>query len=289
MKRFLVVIVALLTVQSSYGVIDLGRMTSAGIKALQAAMLTDEQMAQYVSEFVVASDQANEIAKGDNPYNVRLNRIAGAINGKEGLNIKVYITDDVNAFAVADGSIRIFSGLMDVMSDEEILGVIGHEIGHIKLQHSKESFKRALLTSALRDGISSVGGTAALLSDSQIGALGEVLLHSQYSQKQEREADDYGYDFIKGYGLNPWAMAMSFEKLAEMQGSAEYSTGVVQQLFSTHPDINKRIKRMVKRAEKDGYKRPTVENPSSLYIDSKVKSESQTEVKKTTKSSKWSF
>ena len=47
------------------------------------------------------------------------------------LNFKVYYVIDVNAFACADGSVRVFSSLMDIMTDEELLGVIGHEVGHV--------------------------------------------------------------------------------------------------------------------------------------------------------------
>lgn len=113
------------------------------------------------------------------------------------LNFKVYRVVDVNAFACADGSIRVFSSLMDIMSDEELQGVIGHEVGHIAHKDSKKAFRTALLTSALKDGISSQGGTAAQLTDSQLGSLGEALVNSTYSQKLERDADDYGYEFLK--------------------------------------------------------------------------------------------
>ena len=82
---------------------------------------------------------------------------------------------DVNAFACADGSVRVFSSLMDIMSDEELLGVIGHEIGHVAHKDSKKSFRTALLASALKDGIGSTSGKAAALTDSQLGSLGEHL------------------------------------------------------------------------------------------------------------------
>lgn len=78
---------------------------------------------------------------------------------------------------------------------------------------SKNGFRTALLTSALKDGISSQGGKAAALTDSQLGDLGEALVNATYSQKQERAADDYGYEFLKKAGKNPWAMALSFRKL----------------------------------------------------------------------------
>lgn len=257
MKRFIFSLIAISPLLwTGCSAVDMTRASSAGIKALQAATLSDDYIEQYVGEFIAASDQQNQIATGSNPYAVRLNRIAGPINNRDGINIKVYITPDVNAFAVADGSVRVYSGLMDIMSDEEILGVIGHEIGHVKLKHTKEAFRRALLTSALRDGISSTGGVAQALSDSQIGALGETLMQSQYSQKQEYEADDYGYAFLKSHGINPWAMALSFEKLHQLQNQGGYQSGAIQQLFSTHPDIVARTNRMAERATQDGYPMP---------------------------------
>lgn len=86
------------------------------------------------------------------------------------------------------------------MSDEELLGVIGHEIGHVAHRDSKKGIRTALLTSALKDGISSRGGKAAALSESQLGDLSEALINARYSQKQECNADDYGYEFLKNAG-----------------------------------------------------------------------------------------
>lgn len=173
------------------------------------------------------------------------------------LNFKVYHVTDVNAFACADGSVRVFSSLMDIMTDEELLGVIGHEIGHVAHRDSKDGFRTALLTSALKDGISSQGGKAATLTDSQLGDLSEALVNATYSQKQEREADDYGYEFLKKAGKNPWAMALSFQRLKALQEEAgAQETGKINQLFSTHPDLDSRIKRMEECATADGFEKP---------------------------------
>ena len=60
------------------------------------------------------------------------------------------MSQNVNAFACPDGSVRVFSSLMDMMTDEELLGVIGHEIGHVAHKDSKKRFRTALLTSALK-------------------------------------------------------------------------------------------------------------------------------------------
>lgn len=236
--------------------LNMGRIASAGGKALQAATLSDEAIGRYVAEYIAATDRQHTVCTGDDPYAARLERIAGKINNRDGIDIRVYRTGDVNAFACADGSIRVYSGLMDIMSDEEVLGVIGHEIGHIKKKHTKEAFRQALLTSALRDGIASAGGAAATLSDSQLGELGAALMSARYSQKHEYEADNYGYDFLKSHGINPWAMALSFEKLQSLQASGERPSGAIQQLFSTHPALEARTEAMIRRATADGFPRP---------------------------------
>ena len=177
--------------------------------------------------------------------------------GDADLIFKVYYVIDVNAFACADGSVRVFSSLMDIMTDEELLGVIGHEVGHVAHKDSKNGFRTALLTSALKDGISSQGGKAAALTDSQLGDLGEALVNATYSQKQERAADDYGYEFLKKAGKNPWAMALSFQKLKKLQEEAgAQKSSKLNQLFSTHPDLDARIQRMEERATSEGIEKP---------------------------------
>ena len=258
MKKTILWAAIALLVGSGCSTLNQAQLASAGSKVLQAATLTDAQINAYVADYIKQLDAQNTIATGNDPYAVRLNRIASTINGRDGIVIKVYKTKDINAFAVADGNVRVYSGLMDIMSDEEILGVIGHEIGHVKNHDTRDAFKNALLTSALRDGISSVGGTVGALTGSQVGDLGEALASAKYSQKQEYEADDYGYGFLKSHGVNPWAMGLSLEKLMQMEAQGgRAQSGAIQQLFSTHPDLASRTKRLEDRAAADGFARPT--------------------------------
>ena len=238
---------------------NLKKAIGGAAKATQAATLTDEQMTSYVKEYIDWMDANNPVCAADDPHTLRLCRLTEGLSDADGiaLNFKVYNVVDVNAFACADGSIRVFSSLMDIMSDEELLGVIGHEVGHIAHRDSKKGFRTALLASALRDGLSSSGGKAAQLSDSQLGDLGEALTRATYSQKQERDADDYGYEFLKRAGKNPWAMACSFRRLKQMQEEAGVEkSSKINQLFSTHPDLDVRIRRMEERAAAEGIEPP---------------------------------
>lgn len=257
-SKFICAMLCVFATTPAFAQFNLKKAVGGAAKAVQAATLTDEQMTAYVKEYIDWMDTHNKVCEPDHPYTQRLNRLTEGLTDVEGipLNFKVYWVVDVNAFACADGSVRVFAALMDIMSDEELLGVIGHEIGHVAHKDSKKAFRTALLTSALKDGISANGGTIAALTDSQIGDLGEALANAKYSQKQENQADDYGYEFLKKSGKNPWAMALSFKRLKEIQGEGKQSK--INQLFSSHPDLDKRIQRMEKRATDEGITPPEV-------------------------------
>lgn len=236
--------------------LDMARLAQGGAKIAQSMTVSNDEIQQYVKSYIAQSDSQNKVCGANDPYTKRLMTIVSGITNVEGipLNFKVYKTNDVNAFACADGSIRVYSGLMDVMSDDEVLGVIGHEIGHVAHQDTKNAFKNALQTAALMDVIASTGSTAAALTDSQFGSIAQNLASAKYSKSQENNADDYGYDFLKKNGKNPAAMVKSFQKLKQMEeASGSTQTAGMAQLFSTHPDIDKRISRMQAKCKADGY------------------------------------
>lgn len=229
----------------------------AATKAVKAVTLSNEDVVAYTKEYVEWMDENNPVAPSEHELAQRLENLVKNLKNHDGLNLnyKVYLVRDVNAFACADGSIRICAGLMEFMNDNEVLGVIGHEIGHVKNEDSKDAFRTALLTSALKDGVTSQGGAGAVLTQSQLGDLGEQIANMSYSRKQEYAADDYAYEFLKRQGINPWYMATAFERLMEL--SDETSSGKFQKLMSSHPETQSRVDAMIKKAEKDGYERPT--------------------------------
>ena len=227
--KLLCVFAALALAMPAMAQFNLKKAINSAKKVGEAVTLTDEDMNNYVKEYITWMDTHNKVCEPDHPYTQRLNKLTEGLTSVNGtpLNFKVYWVVDVNAFACADGSVRVFAALMDIMSDEELLGVIGHEVGHVANKHS------------------------------QLGDLGEALTNAKFSQKQENEADDYGYDFLKDNGKNPWAMSMSFKRLKAIQEEQGIGkTSKINQLFSSHPDLDKRIQRMEKRAKDEGITPP---------------------------------
>ncbi len=258
MKKSILALIAALSLllTSCSGQFNALRAVQGGMYALQALTLTDAQVQDYVHQYITQLDAQSTVLPESNAYTKRLRNLTKGITDVDGtpLNFKVYKENEVNAFACADGSVRVYTGIMDAMTDNELLGVIGHEIGHVALKHTRKQMQQAMMTSAALEGLASASTTAATLTDSQLGAIGEAIIGAQFSKSQESQADDYGYSFLVNSGKNPWAIVMSFEKLQALANGA--TPGPVENLFSTHPDTATRIQRMSEKCQHDGYKRP---------------------------------
>jgi metalloprotease len=220
---------------------DLGGVLNASKDALKAASLTDDEVRAYASQMAKHADAENRVAPAGNKYATRLAALTASAKEDNGLrlNYKVYLTNEVNAFAMADGTIRFYSGLMDMMTDDEIRYVIGHEIGHVQAGHTRKRMQTALSTSALQQGVASSGGNAAVLADSQLGDLLVNVIRAQHSQSNEREADDYALQFMSRRKYDRKASVTALEKLDKMSGGSSDANWL-----STHPSPRERADRL---------------------------------------------
>lgn len=229
--------------------LDTKKMLGAASDVAKAVTLSDKDIAEMSRESVEWMDKNNKVSAPESEYSQRLGRITGKFGEVDGLklNFKVYEVTDVNAFACGDGSIRVFSALMDMMTDDELAAVIGHEIGHVVHTDVKDAMKNAYLTSAALNAAGATEGVVAKLSDSEVGKLVEAFTGAKFSQKQEYEADDYAFDFCVKNGFDPYAMSNALKKLVELSNGEKAST--VQKMFSSHPDSAKRAERMKEKAD----------------------------------------
>lgn len=219
---------------------DLGGMMEAGMNLATAATLSDADVKLIGDQTIAQQDAANKLAPAGSKHAKRLQNLTADLKLVDGvrLDYKVYIDSDVNAFAVPNGSIRVMSGLLDKMDDEEVRYVLAHEIGHVLLGHSKKAFQVAYASSAARQVAASSGNaTVSALSGSELGALGEALVGAQFSQKQEYEADDYAVDFLKRKGHDTAGAVTALRKLEQMYGN---NSG----FFASHPAPGQRAARL---------------------------------------------
>ena len=138
---------------------------------------------------------------------------------------------------------------MDLMDDDELIAVIGHELGHVHNKDSKKAMQRAYLGSAAREAIFAAGGVGQL-AGTVLGDISEAYVNAQFSQKQESNADEYGFQFTVDQGRDPYSMARSLEKLNFNSLSSGQQSSTLAKMFSSHPDSAERAAKMRRKADK---------------------------------------
>ena len=142
-----------------------------------------------------------------------------------------------NAFAMPGGTIVITDDMVKLTgSDEEVLAVLAHEIGHVELRHV---MRHLLQDSAVAVAAATVTGDAATLSMAVAG-LPAVLAQAEYSREFESEADDFAFQLLHRHGMSPEAFATVMEKI---DGGNCASEQTALDFLSTHPVTSERIER----------------------------------------------
>jgi len=226
--------------------LDLGRALAAAKGASSALRVSDDDIREHGRRMAEQMDARAPVAPAASPHARRLEALTARCRDDAGLalNYKVYLVRDVNAFALPDGSIRFFAGLMDMMTDDEIRYVIGHEIGHVQAGHAKKRMQLALGTGAAQQAAAAAGGRAAALAESDLGELFVKVVRAQHSQANENEADDYAMRFLSQRGHDRRAAVTALEKLDALGGGGSASA----QWLSTHPAPRDRAERMRQQA-----------------------------------------
>ncbi|MEL6877404.1 MAG: M48 family metallopeptidase [Pseudomonadota bacterium] len=223
--------------------LNIGNAIKSAKKVADAVSYSDEEMVSFFSQMAEDMDSKNPVATMDDPYGQRLATLTEGLDNYDGLDldIKAYLVKDVNAFAMGDGTVRIMAGLMDKFEDDEIRCVIGHEIGHVKLEHGQKRMRGALQKDAALSVAGTASGDVRRIANSELGKLFDNVVTAQHSQKAERRADDYAIEFMQANDYDAEACITAMEKLSTL------SSGGGIELLKTHPSPKKRAKRMRKQ------------------------------------------
>jgi MAF protein len=154
--------------------------------------------------------------------------------------------DEVNAFSLPGGYVYINKGLIEkVSSDDELAGVIGHEVAHIVARHSIKKLQAAQGYTILRILVAQApgGGEVGAAADA---AVTEVMLG--YSREDELLADQLGTRYSKLAGYDPHAMIKFLTKLQDINRHKPLRP---RTYYKTHPYVPDRV-RVVKQELGEG-------------------------------------
>jgi beta-barrel assembly-enhancing protease len=161
------------------------------------------------------------------------------VSGPYELKFAVVDSPEVNAFALPGGFISVNFGLLSkAESGEEVLGVLAHEIGHVRLRHGTRRILREVGTAVAIGAL--FGGTDISMPAGLVAGL----MSSAYDRDQETEADDSAIEALRAAGIDPLGMSRFFERLAT-EGAAVH----MPELLSTHPDPGDRAERTARMAK----------------------------------------
>jgi predicted Zn-dependent protease len=157
-----------------------------------------------------------------------------------------------NAFALPGGYVFVSRGLLPLAnSEDELAGVIGHEIGHVAARHAA----RRMTVSAPFAVVSGITGFAVGLVSSKLGhAVAGItqfagnFVIAPYSRDQEREADSVGIEMAAQAGWDPAALSRflaTLEREAELQSGKPRRTS----FFDTHPATPERVVKIAEQAK----------------------------------------
>lgn len=206
--------------------IQMGREADQQIVA-SMGLYGDEELQRYVSR--LGEELAARSERPDLPWTFR-------------------VIDDptVNAFALPGGFIYVTRGILSHLASEaELVGVLGHEIGHVTARHSVNQMSRAQLAQ--------LGLGIGMIFSEEIRAVGDLagaglgLLFLKFGRDDEREADELGVRYMTRLDYDARELAHVMAMLAR-SSELQSGSGKVPEWLSTHPDPENRSENILAMA-----------------------------------------
>ncbi len=209
------------------------------------------------SEFPILPERGNEEAYRYIRSMTRNILNSGKVRYKNEFKWAIKIIDDdktLNAFATPGGYIYVYTGLIKFLdTEDQLAGVLGHEIAHADRRHSTRQLTRSVGISVLID--------AALGKSGAVTQIAQGLLSLKFSRSHETEADAYSVTYLCGtHDYNPSGAAGFFKKIG--------SKGSPPEFLSTHPNPTNRVQKIEQRAKELGCSPRAEENREYQRIKS---------------------
>ncbi|MEO8447533.1 MAG: M48 family metalloprotease [bacterium] len=246
-KLLIAVVIAIIAVVSYYSKTQVNPIT--GEK--QRVSLTQEQ--EIVLGLNSAPEMIQQMGGEVNDPKIRdmVNRVGQKLvneteAGKSKYKFNFHVLSDpntVNAFALPGGQIFITMGLLKLLkTEDQLAGVLGHEIGHVIGRHSAEQMAKQELTEGL------VQATDIALSDPNSPGSRSVIaryvgnvINMKYGREDEIESDRFGVKYLIETGYEPEAQIEVMQILKQASGGSRQP-----EFLSTHPNPENRIEEIKK-------------------------------------------
>jgi predicted Zn-dependent protease len=207
-------------------------------------LLSEKEELKLGKEIHTEVGKKYKIVSDGQPRAERLGQRVARTCLRANLDYHFYIvrSKEINAFSTPGGNIYITTALMDLASDDELGGVLAHEIGHVVGRHSLKTMQQSEAIGGLADAIGSitgiVGDTGKELGKAAAKIVASPLLMA-HSREEEREADFLGVHNMTKAGFDNQGMVTMFQKLLKLSKGGSTLLGT---LFSDHPDAAERIR-----------------------------------------------
>jgi predicted Zn-dependent protease len=156
-------------------------------------------------------------------------------------NYRVVNANYLNAYTFPGGSMALTRGIMiELQSEAELAGVLGHELGHVNARHAAQRQGQALLAAVALATVEAATRDSRNRELVGIGSqLGASVLLASYSREFEREADSLGQEYLARADYPAAAMVMVHEMLVRTE---KEKPGLLETMFSSHPMSAERVR-----------------------------------------------
>lgn len=205
----------------------------------QLRFLPDSQLNE-MGAAAFAETKKQEPLSRDGRINGFVSCVAGHITREVGgqWEVRVFDSDDVNAFALPGGKIGVYKGLFKAArNQDQLASVLGHEVGHVIAKHANERVSTATATSGAIQlaGVIAGGGVQGERIMALMGMGAQVGILLPWGRTQESESDVIGLDLMARAGFDPRQSVAVWQNMSKLGGKQP------PEFLSTHPSHSTRI------------------------------------------------
>ena len=183
----------------------------------RATLISDKEMYRLDKIDIDKWDENQTIAKDIDQYYVDLKKIMKRIPLPDdldvNLDVKVYLNPFLYIFTKSNGSIRVNSGIIELLSDDEILFLMAHEVAHLKNGDHKGSYRKAHSMYALENAINVNGDMIGSVANGLLESVTSRMRKSRFQKDEEFEADKYAIEVLKYNGIDKKIAVDTLEQL----------------------------------------------------------------------------